>query len=85
MVNIINKQKTNKILPKMDNNVKDSIVNSVVEKYINRKNTGFKKYGVTMDRTDIDLKGWLIHLQEELQDATIYVEKLIQEVEKKNL
>jgi hypothetical protein len=33
------------------------------------------KYGVTTERTDIDLVGWLNHLQEELMDATIYLER----------
>jgi hypothetical protein len=41
---------------------------------------GFKKYGVTTERKDIDLLGWLQHLQEELLDAAVYIERLKQEV-----
>lgn len=37
---------------------------------------GYAKYGVTTERTDIDLRGWLQHLQEELLDAAVYVERL---------
>jgi hypothetical protein len=37
---------------------------------------GHAKYGVTTERTDISLAGWLQHLQEELLDAAVYVERL---------
>jgi hypothetical protein len=37
---------------------------------------GKYKYGVGMDREDLSLFNWLQHLQEELTDAAIYVEKL---------
>jgi hypothetical protein len=37
---------------------------------------GQSKYGVGMDRTDLDAAQWAQHLQEELLDASIYVEKL---------
>ena len=29
-----------------------------------------------MDRTDLNKSEWLTHLQEELMDATLYIEKL---------
>ena len=35
---------------------------------------------VTTERTYIDTLGWLTHLQEELMDATIYIERLKQEL-----
>ena len=54
----------------------DSIVDSVVKKYQKRSETGIRKYGTTMDRNDLNLSDWLTHLQEELMDATLYVEKL---------
>lgn len=54
----------------------DSNVNAVIESYKARSNKGFDKYGTTTDRNDIDLLGWLQHLQEELMDATIYIERL---------
>ena len=54
----------------------DSIVESVVEKYKQRSILGQKKYGTTLDRQDLSSDQWLTHLQEELMDATLYIEKL---------
>jgi hypothetical protein len=62
---------------------KDTIVKSVVDKYKQRSEVGIKKYNKTMDRDDLSLLDWLTHLQEELMDATLYVEKLKQEFKKK--
>ena len=61
--------------------MKDKIVESVINKYQERSNVGIKKYGVTLDREDLNALDWLKHLQEELQDATLYAEKLIQKKE----
>ena len=57
----------------------DTIVDSVRFKYKRRSETGIAKYGTTLDRTDIDIVGWLTHLQEELMDATLYLERAIRE------
>ena len=46
----------------------------------NRMQTGYKKYGVTTERTDIEFLGWLQHLQEELLDAAVYIERLKKEI-----
>ena len=54
----------------------DPNVQSVIDKYEDRARVGFEKYGTNTTRTDIDLQGWLTHLQEELMDATIYIERL---------
>lgn len=54
----------------------DSIVNKVVESFKERSNVGFKKYGVTLDRKDLSPLEWINHLQQELQDAILYAEKL---------
>ena len=58
----------------------DSILISVMSKYNERSKRGVSKYGKTLDRTDVDLIGWLNHLQEELMDATLYIEKLKKEI-----
>ena len=58
----------------------DSIVNSVVEKFQERSESGIKKYNNTLDRNDLCLVEWLNHLQEELMDATLYIQKLKEEV-----
>lgn len=59
---------------------KDTVVDSVVEQFKKRSNVGIEKYGVTMDREDLSPLQWLQHLQEELMDATLYVEKLKQKL-----
>ena len=57
----------------------DPNVARVLESYLDRAEEGMKKYQVTTERTDIDLLGWLNHLQEELMDATIYLERVKRE------
>ena len=59
----------------------DENVHSVINSYKERAVKGFNKYGTDTSRTDIDLVGWLNHLQEELMDATIYIERLKKEYE----
>jgi len=58
----------------------DSILLAVMAKYYERSKRGQAKYGTNLDRKDIDLEGWLDHLQEELMDATLYIEKLKKEI-----
>jgi hypothetical protein len=55
---------------------KDSIVEAVIKKFQQRSEFGIKKYGVTLDRTDLRVKDWIQHTQEELMDAILYLEKL---------
>lgn len=57
-------------------NIKDSVVESVVKKFQDRSRVGIEKYGTTLDRTDIDFDGWAEHLQQELMDAILYLERL---------
>lgn len=56
-------------------NYYDSIVESVITKYKDRANLGFTKYGTNLDRTDLNTKEWAEHLQQELMDAVLYLEK----------
>lgn len=58
----------------------DTILVSVMAKYYERSKRGLSKYGKTLDRDDVFLYGWLNHLQEELMDATLYIEKLKKEL-----
>lgn len=53
----------------------DSIVESVISKYKDRANIGFTKYGTNLDRSDLNTKEWAEHLQQELMDAVLYLEK----------
>lgn len=59
---------------------KDKYVQSVKEKFEERSQTGIKKYNTTLEREDLSLTDWLTHLQEELMDATLYVERLKESV-----
>jgi hypothetical protein len=61
----------------------DSVVNDVVNKYKDRANTGLQKYNTTLDREDLTELQWLNHLQDELMDASLYVQKLKQIIEKR--
>lgn len=54
----------------------DSVVTSVLEKIIQRSKFGKEKYGTDLDRTDLTVKDWITHAQEELMDGILYLEKL---------
>ena len=41
----------------------------ITGKFIAREQHGIKKYGVTVDRSDLQPEQWLIHLEEELMDG----------------
>ena len=58
----------------------DTIVNSVILKFLQRSELGKKKYGVTLDRTDLQPLDWIQHAQEELMDGILYLEKLKKEL-----
>ena len=53
------------------------IEESVIVKIRKRAEIGEKKYNTTMERTDLEYTEWLQHLQEEMLDACIYLEKLM--------
>ena len=57
-------------------NMKDKIVEQVLEKFSTRSEIGIKKYGTTLQDNDTD--DFLNHLQEELMDAVLYIQKLKQ-------
>ena len=69
----------------MEKQIQDPILLRVLAKYYERSNTGIKKYGRTLDRDDLSFIDWLNHLQEELMDATLYIEKLKKEAQKKSI
>jgi hypothetical protein len=54
----------------------DSVVQSIIEKFQQRSELGYKKYGTTLDRNDLAFLDWVNHMQEELMDAILYLEKL---------
>ena len=61
----------------------DSVVKSIVNKFLERSSLGKKKYGTDLDRKDLSTFDWINHAQEELMDGILYLEKLKQELEAK--
>ena len=61
---------------------RDPIIEKVVDQLVSRSDVGYEKYGVTLDEDVKDIQKWLQHLQEELLDASNYVEKLKQSLSK---
>lgn len=57
----------------------DTVVKSVIEKFKERSDLGMQKYGTTLDRTDLTSEEWANHMQEELMDAILYLERLKRE------
>jgi hypothetical protein len=53
----------------------DKIVKQVVDKYQLRSQVGITKYGTTLETNNKD--NYLKHLQEELMDATLYLQKIM--------
>ena len=58
----------------------DSVVFSVIHKFMERSAFGMKKYGTNLDRTDLSVLDWIQHAQEEHMDAILYLEKLKKEI-----
>jgi|TARA_B100000085_G_scaffold1975_1_gene1871 DNA anti-recombination protein RmuC len=56
--------------------MRDKIIKDVIEKFKERSDVGYKKYGVTLHDDEPSLHKWLNHLQEELMDAINYIQKL---------
>ena len=58
----------------------DKNVENVIKQLRDREEEGLRKYGVNTERTDLTSLEWLQHLQEELMDASVYIEKLKNEM-----
>ena len=54
---------------------RDPVVQRVVQKFVSRSDIGFAKYGVTLEQDPSEMFQWLNHLQEELMDAVLYLQK----------
>jgi len=55
---------------------RDPVVERVVDKFVSRSDVGFAKYGVTLEDDKSNVFQWINHLQEELMDAVLYLQKL---------
>ena len=56
--------------------IKDSIVESTIKDIEDRRDVGFKKYGVTLDRDDLSLLDWATHAYEQSLDKSLYLKKI---------
>jgi len=54
---------------------RDPVVERVVDKFVGRSDVGFAKYGITLRDDPAKMFVWLNHLQEELMDAVLYLQK----------
>ena len=59
-------------------NESDSIVKKTIDEFIERAEKGKKKYGVSLDRTDLIDIEYLQHLKEELMDGILYLNKFME-------
>lgn len=60
----------------IETQIKDSVVQSVINKFKQRSEVGIQKYNTTLDREDLTDKEWINHAQEEAMDLILYLEKL---------
>ena len=67
-------------MTKQEIEFRDPVVQSVVNKFVDRSDVGFAKYGKTLRDDSSDVFAWLNHLQEELMDATLYLQRLKEEI-----
>ena len=54
----------------------DSIVDSVIDQFVERAKFGKEKYNTDLDRTDLSILDWLEHAKQEHMDAILYFEKI---------
>lgn len=59
-------------------NFRDPVVEKVVDKFVDRSDVGYVKYGVTLNEERLkgikDLADYLNDIQEELMDAILYIQ-----------
>lgn len=56
----------------------DSVVQAVIERFVDRAKFGKEKYGTDLDRNDLSMEEWIQHAQDELHDGILYLEKIKQ-------
>ena len=60
--------------------MQDRIVQEIKDKFEQRSQLGIKKYGTTLERDDLSAEEWMNHLQEELMDAILYLERMKKDI-----
>jgi hypothetical protein len=59
----------------------DSIVQTIIERFVERAKMGKEKYGQTLDRSDLSLEDWLEHSIQEKLDDILYMQKALKEIQ----
>lgn len=54
----------------------DPVVEAVIQRFKQRSEVGQQKYGTTLEGNNLPLPVWIQHMQEELMDAILYLEKM---------
>ena len=57
--------------------VTDSIVDSIIDKFVARATIGKQKNGTDLDRNDLELEEWLEHSIQEKMDDILYIQKAL--------
>jgi len=57
--------------------VTDSVVDSIIDKFVERATIGREKYGTNLDRQDLSLEDWLEHSLQEKMDDILYIQKAL--------
>ena len=74
----------NGITSRREYGFRDPVVRSVVDKFVDRSNVGYAKYGSTLDdERRLKMKGlnkYLNDIQEELMDAILYIQAAREEL-----
>ena len=64
--------------------LRDPVVKRVMDKFVERSNEGFRKYGTSLhEERTTKMKGlskYLLDIQEELMDAVLYVQTAREEI-----
>jgi hypothetical protein len=66
-------------------NQTDSVVDSIIDQFVQRATFGKQKYGTDLDREDLSVLEWIEHAKQEHMDAILYLEKLKKIVETKGI
>lgn len=59
---------------------KDTVVFKIASLLRSRSETGIRKYGTTLDRTDLEIKQWIDHAIEEALDHALYLQRIKDEL-----
>ena len=75
----------NGIMVRKSYGFRDPVVKNVVDKFVNRSDVGYEKYGETLDdERRLKMKGlqkYLNDIQEELMDAVLYIQAAREELQ----